>query len=364
MSNIFDYLTWRGDLTFGNVPLSPVDGLIFSVLPYIRLEGIVPGAPGAEPIRLAAAADAYFARPVTEVETGFDDKHHRLLAALRDSARFSSLRLTAAKKLIDRAEGVQFAAITVILPGQALFVAFEGTDNSLVGWREDFRMSYDCPVPAQLHAVRYLREVAAAFPLRKIYLGGHSKGGNLAMFAAIHSPVEVRERIKTVFNCDGPGFCDETLSTPEYEEMRPRIHTYLPESSIVGVLLEHDTNYKIVKSTAAGIMQHDAYSWEISGADFVYTPERTAFGKRTEAILARFVRELSPERKRQFSEALFTILERAELTRLDDLGTGKIKLLRNLYRAYSGLSPDVREILADSLGALTESRRAEKKSFS
>ena len=259
---------------------------------------------------------------------------------------------------------MQFAAITVILPGQALFVAFEGTDNSLVGWREDFRMSYDCPVPAQLHAVRYLREVAAAFPLRKIYLGGHSKGGNLAMFAAIHSPVEVRERIKTVFNCDGPGFCDETLSTPEYEEMRPRIHTYLPESSIVGVLLEHDTNYKIVKSTASGIMQHDAYSWEISGADFVYTPERTAFGKRTEAILARFVRELSPERKRQFSEALFTILERAELTRLDDLGTGKIKLLRNLYRAYSGLSPDVREILADSLGALTESRRAEKKSFS
>lgn len=364
MSNIFDYLTWRGDLTFGNVPLSPVDGLIFSVLPYIRLEGIVPESPKAEPVRLAAAANAYFARPITETETGFDDKHHRLLKALKGSARFGGLRLTAAKKLIDRKECVQFAAITVILPGQALFVSYEGTDNSVVGWREDFRMSYECPVPAQLYAVRYLQEVAAAYPLRRIYLGGHSKGGNLAMFAAVNSTADIRCRIRTVFNCDGPGFCDETLSTPNYAELRPRIQTYLPESSIVGVLLEHDTNYKIVKSTAAGIMQHDAYSWQISGADFLYTPERTAFGKRTEAILERFVKELSPERKRQFSEALFTILERAELTRFDDLGTGKIKLLRNLYRAYSGLSPDVREILADSLGALTESRREEKKRLS
>ena len=361
MSNIFDYLTWRGDLTFGNAPLNPVDGLIFSLLPYIRTEGIVPASPAATPVRLAEAAKAYFARPVTETETGFDDKHHRLLAALRDSARFAPLRLAGAKKLVDPAQGVQFAAITVILPGQGLFVAFEGTDNTLVGWREDFRMSYECPVPAQLCAVRYLREVAAAFPLRKIFLGGHSKGGNLAMYAAVNAGAEVRCRIKAVFNCDGPGFCDETLSTPEYAELRPRIRTLLPESSIVGVLLEHDNNYKIVKSTAAGIMQHDAYSWEVSGADFVYTPERTAFGKRTEAILTRFVEELSPERKRQFSEALFTILERAELTRLDELGTGKIKLLRSLYRAYSGLSPDVREILADSLGALTESRRAEKK---
>ena len=361
MGNIFDYLTWRGDLTFGNAPLTPVDGLIFSLLPYIRTEGIVPEAPGAEPVRLAQAAGAYFSRPITETETGFDDKHHRLLAALRDSARFAPLRLIGATKRIDGEMGVQFAALTVLLPGNALFVAFEGTDNSVVGWREDFRMSYECPVPAQLCAVRYLREVAAAFPLRKLYVGGHSKGGNLAMYAAVHGGAEVRSRTRAVFNCDGPGFCDETLSTPEYAELRPRSRTYLPESSIVGVLLEHDTNYKIVKSTAAGIMQHDAYSWEISGADFVYTPERTAFGRRTEAILTRFVKELSPERKRQFSEALFTILEGAELTRLDELGSGKIKLLRNLYRAYSGLSPDVREILADSLGALTESRKAERK---
>ena len=361
MSNLFDYLTWRGDLTFGNAPLTPVDGLILSLLPYIRLEGIVPRSPGAAPVRLGEAARAYFARPVTETETGFDDKHHRLLAALRDSARFSALRLVGARKQVDGAVGVQFAALTALLPGQAMFVSFEGTDNSVVGWREDFRMSYECPVPAQLCAVRYLQEVAAAFPLRKIYVGGHSKGGNLSMYAAVNGGVEVRSRVKAVFNCDGPGFCDETLASPEYAELRPRIRTFLPESSVVGMLLEHDSNYQIVKSTAAGILQHDAYSWEVSGANFVYTPERTAFGKRTEAILARFVKELSPERKRQFSEALFTILERAELTRFDELGTGKIKLLRNLYRAYSGLSPDVREILADSLGALTESRRAEKK---
>lgn len=364
MSNIFDYLTWRGDLTFGNIPLSPPDALIFSILPYIRLEGCVPASPAAEPVRLADAAAAYFSRPVEAVAGESGKKHHELLAVLRDSARFGSLRLLGAQRTLNREDGIQFAAISVLLPGQAVFVAFEGTDSTLIGWQEDFRMSYDCPIPAQLRAVEYLREVAAAHPLRKIYVGGHSKGGNLAMYAAVYSGAEYRYRIKSVFNNDGPGFCDNTLSSPEYAELRPRIHTFLPESSIVGVLLEHDDNYKIVKSTAAGILQHDAYSWVVEGADFVYTPERTAFGKRTEAILDRFINELSTERKRQFSEALFTILEDANYTSLDDIGGNKLKTIRNLYRAYSGLSPDVREMLADSLGALTESRKSAKKKSS
>lgn len=364
MSNIFDYLTWRGDLTFGNDPLSPVDALIFSLLPYIRLEGCVPASPLSEPVRLSDAAAAYFARPAEATTDEFGKKHHALLEVLRQSARFGQLRLLGAQRTLNREDGIQFAAISILLPGQAVFVAFEGTDSTLIGWQEDFRMSYDCPVPAQLRAVEYLREVAAAHPLRKIYVGGHSKGGNLAMYAAVYAGAEYRYRIKGVFNNDGPGFCDNTLASPEYAELRSRIHTYLPESSIVGVLLEHDNNYKIVKSTAAGILQHDAYSWMIEGADFVYASERTAFGKRTEAILDRFINDLSPERKRQFSEALFTILEDANYTSLDHLGGGTLKTIRNLYRAYSGLSPDVREMLADSLGALTESRKSEKKKSS
>ena len=222
-------------------------------------------------------------------------------------------------------------------------------------------MSYECPVPAQLRAVEYLREVAAANPLRRIFVGGHSKGGNLAMYAAVHCGPEFRHRIRAVYNNDGPGFCDDTLSTAEYAEMRARIHTYLPQSSIVGVLLEHDTNYKVVKSSAMGLAQHDLYSWEVSGGDFVYTTERTAFGRQTEEIVDRFVNDLSPERKRQFGEALFGILASTNQETLTGIGNNKLQSVKSIIRSYAGLDPEVRAILNDSFAALNRSRKEVKK---
>ena len=359
MSNIFDYLAWRGDLSFGNAPLCPADALIFSMLPYIRLEGLVPSSAREEPIRLSDAASAYFADPQKAVNR--DANHTKLLQALSEAPRFAPLRLLAAQKELDRESVMQFAAITVLLPGQNLFVAFEGTDNTLIGWQEDFRMSYECPVPAQLRAVEYLRAVAAAHPLRRIYVGGHSKGGNLAMYAAVHCGPEYRHRIRAVYNNDGPGFCDDTVSSPEYAELRGRIRTYLPESSIVAVLLEHDNNYKIVKSAAVGLLQHDAYSWQIRGADFEYTDQRTAFGKETEIIVDRFVKELSPERKRQFGEALFTILESTDQETVSGIAGNKMQSFRRILSSYAGLDPKVREILNDSFAALNRFRKDARK---
>ena len=243
----------------------------------------------------------------------------------------------------------------MLLPGQTLFVAFEGTDDTLIGWEEDFRMSYECPVPAQLKATEYLRRVAAAHPLRRILVGGHSKGGNLAMYAAVHCGPEHRHRIRAVYNHDGPGFCDNTLSSPEYIEMRDRIHVYVPQSSIVGFLLEHDDRHRIVKSSADGLLQHDPYSWQVLGADFEYASERTAFGKETEAIIDRFVNELSPTRRRQFGEALFTVLESTGQDTLSGIAGNKLQSLKNVMRSFTELDPPVREILQDTLAALARS---------
>ena len=183
MSDIFDYITWRGDLTLGNAPICPVDTLLFSMLPYIRLEGYVPAAVNADPVRLADAVNAYLNAPLERAAT--EQKHEPFLRKVAASARFAPLRLLGAVEELDKEKGLQFAAITYLLPGQNLFVAFEGTDDTLIGWEEDFRMSYECPIPAQQQAAEYLREVALAFPLRRIYVGGHSKGGNLATYAAV-----------------------------------------------------------------------------------------------------------------------------------------------------------------------------------
>ena len=165
MSNLFDYVAWRGDLTFGNASLCPADALVFSMIAYMNFEGLVPRDPREEPVRLADVAKAYFARPRGE-RTFFDTNHEKLLLLLADSARFGPLRIFAADTVLDRSTGTQFAAISFLLPGQNLFVAFRGTDDTLVGWKEDFRMSYECPVPAQLEAKRYLSAVAGVHPLR------------------------------------------------------------------------------------------------------------------------------------------------------------------------------------------------------
>ncbi len=357
MNNLFDYLDWRGDLSFGNATLCPVDTLVFSVLSYLRLEGIVPESPKAEPVRLADAAKVYF----EQHPDAKDSNHHTFLRSLAGSMRFGPLRLVAAQKELDAETGIQFSAYTALLPGQNLFVAFEGTDGTLVGWEEDFRMSYECPVPAQLRAVEYLRAVAAAYPLRRIFLGGHSKGGNLAMFAAVHAGPEVAYRIRGVYNHDGPGFCDGTLASVEYLDMRDRIHTYLPESSIVGVLLEHDERYQIVKSEARGLAQHDPYSWAIQGPDFVYTSERTAFGQQTEAIVDHFVNSFSPERKRLFGEALFTVLNASRQDTVSGILENKVQSIKNIAKGFASLDPEVRELLITTVSALNNSRKSVKK---
>ena len=358
MSNLYDYLEWRGDLSFGNAPLCPVDSLLLSALSYVRWNEALSPDPKAEPQRLCALAERLS-------ELGVKGKNEVLLQAAAKSTRFGTLRLFAAQSELDEAQGVQFFAYSVLLPGQMLYVCFRGTDDTLVGWREDLRMSYECPVPAQLRAVEYLRTVAAAYPLRRIFVGGHSKGGNLAMYAAVNVGVEVRERIRRVFNHDGPGFCDATLTTLAYREMRDRIDTYVPESSIVGVLLEHEADYRIVKSDARGLAQHDPLSWRIRGADFEYAATRTAFGARTEAIADRFINGFSPERRRLFVQALFTVLEATEQKTVSGIFSNKGKSLKNALRELVHLEPAMQEMLLETVSALSDAeksvRRAEKK---
>ncbi|MBE6595071.1 MAG: DUF2974 domain-containing protein [Ruminococcaceae bacterium] len=353
MGSLFEYISWRGDISLADVPTTPVDTLIFSLLSYVDFTGIVPQNTE-QAVRLGDAIEQWLTAPHVE-KTAFERNHTLLLRAVKDTVRFGDLPVTAARKIHDRTAGIQFGALAFLLPGQTVFIAFEGTDDSLVGWKEDLRMSYECPVPGHLKAAEYTFEIANAFPLRRLLLGGHSKGGNLALYAAVKGDRSYRHRIAALYNHDGPGFCDDTVNTPTYREMQPRIVTYLPASSIVAVLLEHDNNYKIVKSSNKGILQHDGYSWEVQGGNFVRSEERSPLGKKTEAVIARFLRETTPEHRRQFVETLFQLLEASEEDSVT--GLGKQKSLRNILRAYTGLAPEVREMLSQTVSKLNQVRR-------
>ena len=266
MANIFDYLAWRGDITLAQSPFNPVDSLILSVLSYLPFDGTVDSAFERRGITIAEAQVAFSARDVARAPVR-SDNDVQLLTALAGSARFARMRLTGYTSLFDEARQEQFAALTIRTGDGASYISFRGTDHSLVGWKEDFNMSFMTPVPAQRDAVAYLERAAKSLwgPLR---VGGHSKGGNLAVYASAFCGRRFQKRIVSVYNNDGPGFDESVIATEGFQIIGERLHAYVPQSSIIGMLLEHAEQYAIVHSGQKGIMQHDPYSWSVLGKEF------------------------------------------------------------------------------------------------
>jgi len=351
MANLFDYLDWRGDLRLEDAPFNEVDNLLLSELSFLDLTDIVPAGGAGEDAELGEALDAYFLR-----HEGEDIRMGVLVPSLivpmadkmRKSRRFSGMRLGCFRSVLDTANEVQFAALTVLLPKNELLVVFRGTDGTLAGWHEDFRMSYDYPVPAQQYAVQYLKAVSSAFPMRRVRVAGHSKGGNLAMFAAVYCGTAFRERIAAVYNFDGPGFADTTLFSHRYRDIRDRIQIYVPQHSVIGMLLDHDNSYRTVRSDAAGIwQQHDIMTWKVEGLDFVDSLQSER-ARKLNAYFDFVLDNVSPSLKRQFIETVFSLLAEKGMRSVGDVKGTKKDMLR-LYNEFKRKNPILFEKIFDVL---------------
>ena len=305
MANMFDYLKWRGDLTFTQDPPNAVDALIFSSLSYIQYGGQVESAPQ-QPVYLKDAADAYFALEDHEQRVRVRNDLE-LLRAAADSVRFGYSRIFLYRDMLIPEQETQFAAMTFLLDDGTAFLAYRGTDYSLVGWKEDFNMSFQQTVPAQRLALQYAREVAAehTVPLR---LGGHSKGGNLAVFAAARSGPLVQERILEVYNQDGPGFTEYMMGDPGYLAMVPRIKTYIPQSSVIGMLLEHEEPYTVIRSKTVGLLQHDPYSWDIMGKSFIPVQDISQDSQFLDATIKTWFASMTNQERNQLVDVMFALL--------------------------------------------------------
>ena len=271
MTNILDYIKWRGDLLMEKVPFCDVDALILSQLSYTRLTGIVSEAFDGEPVTIEAAGRIVLAEPERLKQDEDDD----LWQLVMESERFRDLTLTGHIDRFDIETEKQFSALTVLLPENKAAVVYRGTDLTIVGWKEDFNMSFADYVPAQEEAVTYLNAVAECLPDRAFYLCGHSKGGNLAVYGGAFCQPAVQCRILQIRNFDGPGFSQENIEKPGMETILPKTKTFLPQSSVVGMLLEHEEEFTVIHSKSIGLMQHDLYTWEIMGAGFVVEEETT-----------------------------------------------------------------------------------------
>ena len=305
MANMFDYIRWRGDLSFSQDPPNSVDALIFSSLAYISYGGSVEADPHTT-VYLRTAAEEYFALADHEervrVKNDLD-----LLHAAASSTRFGFTKLYLYRDLLIREQETQFAAVTFLLDDGSAFLAFRGTDYSLVGWKEDFNMSFQQTVPAQRLALQYTREVAAEF-LMPLRLGGHSKGGNLAVFAAARSSPMLQQRILEVYNNDGPGFTQYMMGDPGYLAMVPRIKTYIPQSSVIGMLLEHEEPYTVIKSKSVSLLQHDPYSWELMGKELEPMREVTESSQFLDSTIKTWFSEMTNQERNQLVDVMFTLL--------------------------------------------------------
>ena len=341
MAQLLDYLQWRGDLTFSQAPVNPVDTLIFSALSYISFGGSVEAMPEV-PISLKDAADEFYRLPDTEARCRVK-ADLKLLKAVAESRRFQNVMLLQYRNFLVEEEETQFAAITFLLDDNSGIIAFRGTDYSLVGWKEDFNMSFQDTIPSQLLAQQYTQEIGQRYimPLR---LCGHSKGGNLAVFAAVKVDDAIRDRIKAVYNHDGPGFREYILNDPKYKELVPRIHTIVPQSSVIGMLLEHEEPYIIIKSKQIGLLQHDFYSWDVMGPDFVPMEEISADSRFLDQTIKTWLADMTIEERNEIVDTVFDLLSIGDVKNVFDLIHPKN--IRTYLRTLS-TNGNIRRILSD-----------------
>ena len=357
MADILEYLKWRGDLRFSQDPPNCVDALIFSALVYIQYSGRIEQYPDV-PVTLREAAEEFFA--LEDYEQRIRVKSDlELLHEAAKSNRFGFTRLCFYRDLLIPEQETQFAAVTFLLDDGSAFLTFRGTDYSLVGWKEDFNMSFQQTVPAQRLALQYTRDVASQY-LMPLRLGGHSKGGNLAVFAAARSSPMLQKRILEVYNNDGPGFTTYMMGDPGYISIVPRIKTYIPQSSVIGMLLEHEEPYTVIKSKTVSLLQHDPYSWEVMGNRFIQMQDVTESSRFMDATIKAWFADMTTQERGQLVDVMFTLLGTGGVENALDIFHPKN--IRNYLKTLSA-DENMRHILSSEFQSLIEIARKTKAEF-
>lgn len=221
------------------------------------------------------------------------------------SRRFGTTALSHYRTVFDEAQATQFAAVSISLGDGRRYLSFSGTDNTIVGWQEDFCMGSEV-VPAQREAVRYLEETM--MPNEKYRIGGHSKGGNLAIYSALHCKEELRRTILAVYNNDGPGLSADIVPPEQYERIGDRLHWIIPEYSVIGTLFPHGAPSKIVASTGKGLLQHDPFTWQIEGDAFCEKAELSESCRFYVDIFDTWINSADLEHRRTFTHDFFHAL--------------------------------------------------------
>ena len=351
MGNIMDYINWRGDLSFEQSKFNEVDNLILACFSYVNLDGI-PAVAEQKGIELKNLAEEFMKLHTME-ELEADKSFIRLapfmMLEMAETNRFgNSVIRNYVNEIVTEAEQ-QFAAVEIVLEDGTSYVSFRGTDDTIIGWKEDFNLSTGV-VPAQERAVEYVRWVSENTS-GMLRVGGHSKGGNLAIYGAVMCK-EAHEKILEVYSNDGPGFSKEFQELPETEEMMDKIIRIIPEYSIIGTLLEHEKDPVIVASSSKGLLQHDGFSWEVQGPALVRRDSLSRTALRFIEILHKWIDGMEMEQKKVLIEDLFATLQASGYENLSEVQSGGLKSLAAMVKRVEKFAPESRGMMQELLVAI------------
>ena len=343
------YVEKYRDTDFAQMPFNVIDGLILSQVSYYNYSR----SPFVRPdfsIPLSVFYENCIAEKILN-HTITTDGDRVLIEALKMGGRHGGLRASNYVDVLDDKNEIQFSAITFELGKDESYIAFRGTDNTVTGWKEDLNLSYLESVPAQQAALRYAMDIFGEFA-GNFYIGGHSKGGNLAVYAAMNLPGPYKGRLLEVHDFDGPGFMEEVFESREYQEIRPLIRKYVPQSSIIGTMWERDTNYMVVHSDEKGMMQHDPFSWTIVENKFVLEEEVDNYSRYMKRTLERWVEEFTFEEREQLIDTIFDLIFETGINKFYELSEELLQKIRLLLEGIGEMSDEERKLVRSAIKQL------------
>lgn len=346
MGKILDYVRWRGDLTLDREPFNSLDAGLFAAFAYLPFDSSVKGH----------TLEAATKRLIQKKTLIHSDKLEAELVNLSD--RYKNMHFLDWSHLSQKKPPVQFTAMTIELDSETILVAYRGTDGSMVGLNEDVDMSYQPEIFGQSVAADYLDKMAQAYPDKKIYTVGHSKGGNFAAYALYAASPSLQNRVIKAYSFDGPGFMKEMYNQIEFQRVIPKMMTYVPEGSILGMMLDHPERVIVVKSRMKHLMkQHNPLHWEVARNSFVMAPGLSNASRIIRSTFISWNTKIPREKREAFWLAFFTALESQKITEASQLTTNKIRGAIQFSHAYLALDPDARLIANEIISDITATAR-------
>ena len=353
---LLDYLQWRNDVPLSASPLNEVDNIILAYLSYIDFEKLRQEWDGFCDLK-GLFQSFCEEHSLEEIKTAgqFTERAPLLLKEMMEGERFLDTKVGYYAVDFDKDQVKQFAALVFLLPDGTNYVSFRGTDETITGWKEDFLMSCQSETAGAKEAVDYFNKVAKALE-GEFILGGHSKGGNFAMYAAAFCEAQYKERILKVYNNDGPGFRDEVIQSNEFQEMLPKILTVAPQSSIIGQLLSNPAEQRVIRSTAKGILQHDAMTWEAE-KDRLVPSELDELSHYAKTTLGSWLESMDDESRESLCTTAFSLIESTKSETFIEFSADLVKNTEIIWKEMGKLPEDKKKEIMDALANLMESSK-------